>query len=46
MKTVFSDVLGLTFTTKVSDPRSSSLECRVLGYEEAARQQRKYRRAA
>jgi hypothetical protein len=46
VKTVFSDVLGLTFTAKVSDGRLASLECRVLAYEEAARQRRKYGRAA
>ena len=42
VKTVFSDVLGLTFTAKASDPCAASLECRVLAYEEAARQRWKH----
>jgi hypothetical protein len=43
-KTVFSESLELTFTAKDSDPRAASLECRVLAYEEAARQRWKYGR--
>jgi len=35
--TVFSAVLNLTFVCPVSDPRAASLDCRVLAYEEAAR---------
>jgi hypothetical protein len=40
---VYSDDLGLTFRCKVSDPRAGGLLCRVLAYEEAARDQRKHR---
>lgn len=35
---VFSDYLNLTFRCPVKDPRAASLECRVLAYEDAARQ--------
>jgi hypothetical protein len=46
VKTVYSEVLGLTFRTPVSDPRSASLECRVVAYEAAGRERSKYGRAA
>jgi hypothetical protein len=42
---VFSDVLNLDFEAPLSDPRSRSLECRVLAYEEAARERWKRGRA-
>lgn len=45
VKVVFSEPLGLTFTAKVGDPRATVLECRVLAYEEAARQRWKHGKA-
>jgi hypothetical protein len=42
VRQVYSEALGLTFDAPVSDPRAASLECRVLAYEEAARQRWKH----
>ena len=46
VRRVYSDVLNLTLEASLSDPRTPALECRVLALEEAARQRRKYGKAA
>jgi hypothetical protein len=46
VRQVFSESLGLTFRCSVKDPRAARLECRVLAYEAAAAERRKYGRAA
>lgn len=38
VKVVFSEALGLTFTCPLTDPRATSLECKVSAYELAAKQ--------
>lgn len=46
VRQVFSEALGLTFEAPQSDPRSASLECRVLAFEAAARERWKHGKAA
>ena len=46
VRQVYSEALGLTFRCPVKDPRAAALECRVLAYEQAARERWKYGRAA
>ena len=46
VRQVYSESLGLTFQCPVKDLRAPQLECRVLAYEAAAAERRKYGRAA